>query len=176
MSASTHPTATKSHTDFAPGFTDSRGHYRPTSKEVKAYQAARVVGKDHEKYGYYTLALLCGLLAIFTLLNIAWKLRLRYGSTRPFAPKWVRWLLAVSRWISYPRIRSVPFIHHIWTLGPLGPNVLILLGLVFTSCLEWINKYYFFPPWYGSAPLFLRAGWIALACLPFILSVVTPKS
>jgi hypothetical protein len=30
----------------------------------------------------------------------------------------------------------------LWTFGPLGPNLLLVAGLLIASYLTWINKYY----------------------------------
>jgi len=55
------------------------------------------------------------------------------------------------------------------TAGPLGPNVILIAGLALASGLPWINQYYYLPRFYGSASLYLKSEWIAMATLPFVL-------
>ncbi|WWC66087.1 uncharacterized protein I303_108709 [Kwoniella dejecticola CBS 10117] len=56
----------------------------------------------------------------------------------------------------------------VWTFGALGPNLVLFAGLLFATGFTFINEYYYYPPFYGSAPLYLRSEWIAMATLPLI--------
>ncbi|WRT69878.1 uncharacterized protein IL334_006869 [Kwoniella shivajii] len=152
-------------TDFTPGRMDSKGRYVPTSSEMTAYQAARIPWADQVKYGYYTLEFLSGLLAFYTILNAFWRYRVRYGISSTL---YIR-LSAISRLFTYPQIpRYQDYLSWLWIFGPLGPNLILFAGLVFASCFTFINEYYYYPPFYGSAPLYLRSEWIAMATLPFV--------
>lgn len=182
--------------DFTPGYTDSRGDYVPTDDQVQAYQAARATEYDSQLYGYWTLAALLGVLAIFTALNVFWRLKawargrdrdrrraslqgadersnanvgVGRGRGRRAAAGSYSKTAAILRCFTYPRLRKAPLVRHIWTIGPLGPNLLILAGLLLVSLLQFVNKYWFYPSFYGDAPFYLRSSWIALACLPFLL-------
>lgn len=155
-----------SHTaDYQPGYTDSKGVYVPTDDEVTAYQAARIPWADHVKYGYWALYLLAGLLVLFTIISLLWRYRLRSKSGSKVYNK----AAAASRAMTYPQLKPSRALSLMWTFGPLGPNILIFIGLLFSSCVTWIAKYYYYAPFYGSAPLFLRSEWIAMATLPFLV-------
>lgn len=165
MSATvTSGAAASTTTDFTPGKVDSKGEYVPTSAERTAYQALRVPWANEVVYGYYTLAFVLGLLAIFTFSHGLWKLRVRYGIRFPLYSR----VVAVLRLGTYPRLPHHQLASMLWTFGPLGPNLLLVAGLLFASCLTWINKYYYYAQFYGSAPLYLRSEWIAMATLPFV--------
>jgi len=47
--------------------------------------------------------------------------------------------------------------------------VILIAGLALASGLHWINQYYYWPGFYGSASLYLKSEWIAMATLPFVL-------
>ena len=156
-------------TNDAPGYINSKGLYVPTDDEVTAYQAARIAWADEVVYGHYTLWFLSGLLVVFLILNLLWKARVRYDllARSTLYSK----VAAVSRALSYPSLPPTgrfSLLYLLWTFGPLGPNILLGLGLVFASGFTWINQYYYFAPYYGSAPLYLRSEWIAMATLPFV--------
>jgi hypothetical protein len=151
-------------TDFTPGYIDSLGDYVPTSDEQAAYQATRDPWASNVRFGYYTLAYICGILGIFIVLNGLWKLRVRYNYL-PGGKK----LTALFRLASYPELPYRPINEWIWSFGPLGPNLILIGGLFLASCMVWISDLpYYRPPWYGSSLLLLRSEWIAMATLPFI--------
>nr|XP_019043738.1 hypothetical protein I302_08319 [Kwoniella bestiolae CBS 10118]OCF22668.1 hypothetical protein I302_08319 [Kwoniella bestiolae CBS 10118] len=149
-----------------PGQIDSQGRYVPTSAERTAYQAARIPWADQVVYGYYTLAFLCGILALYAILYGLWKLRIRYRYG--IRSKAYIKLSAISRLLTYPQLPHRGWVSYIWTFGPLGPNILLGAGLIFATGFTFINEYYYYPPFYGSAPLYLRSEWIAMATLPFV--------
>jgi len=149
---------------FEPGTYDARGNYIPTSAQRTAFQAARIPWAEQVVYGYYTLAFLLGILVLAVGVNVLWILRVRHRVKIPGYAS----LAAVFRLATYPRLQPNRLIDMMWTLGPIGPNVLLATGLLFVSCLTWINEYYYYPPYYGSAPLYLRSEWIAMATLPFV--------
>jgi hypothetical protein len=152
---------------YTEGEVNSRGDYVPTSDEVTAYQAARIPWASQVKYGYYTLAFLSSILVAFTIVRALWYLRTRYG----YGSRSRLYTLAAAsfRVLTYPRFRPHNLLDWVWTFGPLGPNLLLIASLLFASCFTWINQYYYFAPFYGSAPLYLRSEWIAMATLPFLL-------
>jgi hypothetical protein len=152
---------------YIEGEVNSRGDYVPTSDEVTTYQAARIPWANQVKYGYYTLAFLSSILVAFTIVRALWYFRTRYGH----GSRWRLYTLTAAflRVLTYPRFRPHSLIDWVWTFGPLGHNLLLIAGLLYASCFTWINQYYYFPPFYGSAPLYLRSEWIAMATLPFLL-------
>ncbi|OCF78055.1 hypothetical protein I204_02061 [Kwoniella mangroviensis CBS 8886] len=149
-----------------PGQVDSKGRYVPTAAERTAYQAARIPWADQVVYGYYTLGFLCGLLGVYTILNGLWKLRVRY-SIGTKSKIYVN-VTSLLRMLTYPQLPHLQWLTWIWTFGPLGPNILLFAGLIFATGFTFINEYYYYPPFYGSAPLYLRSEWIAMATLPFV--------
>lgn len=82
-----------------------------------------------------------------------------------------RRIKALARLLAYPRLpemRPFTWMNHIVTIGPLGPNILLFLFLIFVTLYCFVNHYYYRPPFYGSAPLALRSEWLAMASLPFL--------
>ncbi|WVF68300.1 hypothetical protein IAT40_003065 [Kwoniella sp. CBS 6097] len=147
-----------------PGHVNSDGVYVPTSEERTAYQVLHIPWADQVKYGYYALYFLCGTLFLFMATNVLWKLRIRYDFK---IPQYTR-IAASCRLFTYPQPPYNRPLSLLWTFGPLGPNLLLVGGLLFVSCFTWINEYYYYPPYYGSAPLYLRSEWLAMATLPFV--------
>ncbi|OCF42658.1 hypothetical protein I317_03517 [Kwoniella heveanensis CBS 569] len=147
-----------------PGHVNADGVYVPTSEERTAYQALHIPWAEQVKYGYYALYFLCGLLFTFLITNVIWKVRTRYNVKIPLYSRAV----ALLRLLTYPQLPVNKWLSLLWTFGPLGPNLLLLAGLLFVSAFTWINQYYYYPPYYGSAPLYLRSEWLAMATLPFV--------
>jgi hypothetical protein len=60
--------------------------------------------------------------------------------------------MALARVLTYPRLPYylARFINNLWAVGPLGPNILLLFLLMFTSFYCWINKYQYRPPFCTS--------------------------
>lgn len=78
---------------------------------------------------------------------------------------------AIARLLAYPQLperRPYTWMNYIITIGPMGPNVLLFLFLIFVTLFCFVNKYYYRPPFYGSAPIALRSEWLAMATLPFL--------
>lgn len=160
--------ATHTHTNFAPGYTAANGVYVPTSKQKTAYQAARIPWAAQVKYGYYTLAVLAGLLGVFTVLNLLWVWRLRSRRSILLRVPGYRWAAATARGLSYPRLEPHRVLDAVWSVGAMGPNWILLGGLLFSTAITFINRYYYYLPFYGSSPLYLRSEWVAMACMPFL--------
>lgn len=98
-------------------------------------------------------------------------------------------VMAISRALTYPRLPYpiARFINYLWAVGPLGPNILLFILLIFTSFYCWINEWHYRPPFCksslrltpgsnadfrsldGSPPVAMRSEWIAVALLPFLL-------
>lgn len=153
------------------GSHEMNGHRVPTYLEVMAYQATREPWSENIKYGRYTLYFCAATIALFSLLyafNTAlfWS-RMRRGSASfPFKSK----IFALARLSTYPRL---PYgvahaVNYVWAVGPLGPNILLFLGLLYASLYCWANPYLFRPPFYGSPPVGLRSEWICVALIPFV--------
>ncbi|WVQ95851.1 hypothetical protein IAU59_002950 [Kwoniella sp. CBS 9459] len=155
-----------------PGQINKDGVYVPTSDEITAFQAARVPWAQEVKYGHYGLYFLCATLFFFLIVNLLWKLRCRYGSKIPLYTK----MAALARAFTYPQLPPNRWSALLWTFGPLGPNLILGAGVVFTTCFTFINKYYYYPPYYGSAPLYLRSEWLAMATLPFVYALGSKRN
>lgn len=156
--------------DSVPGYPtggyDPRGQYIPTSAERTAYQAERVPWADQVVYGYYTLAFPLGVLVLAALAKVVFDVRVKRVATKVGKVGKVYGRVAAAlRLATYPRTSKYP---SVWTWGPLGPNLILLAGLLLASGLTWINSYYYYAPYYGSAPLYLRSEWVAMATLPFV--------
>ncbi|RXK35856.1 hypothetical protein M231_06862 [Tremella mesenterica] len=169
-------------TDFTPGYINSKGDYVPLDDELTAYQAARIPWADEVRYGHYALFFLGAILVISTLLHLYSLIRARFlpDSTSKLLTGRLgnvkTRILAVARILTYPQLPYSNRLVLIWTFGPLGPNLLLAGGLVLVSLLTWINKYYYYAPFYGSAPLYLRSEWIAMATLPFVYILGTKRN
>lgn len=125
---------------------------------------------DH-RYALPTVALiLCTILVFsaFRALNLLAPTSLKSSST------WRR-AAAASRWAAYRRWRFGG-----WRTQSLGAYLIGLVGFVFFAAMTLAAKPYYWPnsqdqelSYGGSPPIATRAGWMALACLPFILVLPT---
>lgn len=133
----------------------------------------------HFRYWYeadhvYALATVYFFVAAIGLCALGfWSLRLAPSSLRERA--WWRRLVGGVRFLSYRHydLRSM------WLYRP-SPGVIILLGLgfVFFAAMTLGPQPYYWPntatlSFGGSPPLATRAGWMALACLPFMIILPT---
>ena len=62
-----------------------------------------------------------------------------------------------------------------WTTAPLGVLALGAVGTIYFFCMTLAPKPYYWPSndgrhWGNSPPIATRAGWLSLACLPFIFA------
>jgi hypothetical protein len=77
-------------------------------------------------------------------------------------------LRAIYRWLSYKSFR-VPFLN--WNSAPIGLLLLGTAGLIFFLAMTLGPQPYYWPSDgdYGSSPpIATRAGWMSLACMPFV--------
>lgn len=78
---------------------------------------------------------------------------------------------ASVRFLSYRAFR-IPALN--WTSAPLGILALGVVGTIYFFCMTLAPKPYYWPsdglPWGNSPPIATRAGWLSLACLPFIFA------
>lgn len=152
------------------GGTIVNGHYVPTMDEMMAYQAARGARwEDSVTYGYGTVWFCLAILAIFFIARwlemiTSWT---RVNQTPHIVPEK---LVALLRVCSYPRLpySIARIVNVVWTIGPLGPNIMLFIALLFTSLYCWVARHYYSTPFYGSPPLALRSEWIATALIPFV--------
>lgn len=91
---------------------------------------------------------------------------------------------SVARFLSYRQYRLNALN---WNSAPLGVLLLGAIGAIFFFAMTLGPKPYYWPnikepgsttlieSWGGSPPIATRSGWMALACLPFILAT-SPKS
>ncbi|KAN0062271.1 hypothetical protein ACQY0O_005452 [Thecaphora frezii] len=170
----------------APGCVWHQGMVGPSCRPPKAQRLAAQVGKDPSsgmgKYANNTTWLLLALIGIAIIPGLLHRIRVR----RPaLAKRIVRLplyspLAALCRWVGYYQPRSPspahsPTLHRLHSLlrlhrlPPLGPLLVMAafsLGL-FAWCLA-------VKPWYrpaavwGSTPLGLRSGMIAIGMTPFV--------
>ncbi|UKZ82896.1 hypothetical protein TrVFT333_010696 [Trichoderma virens FT-333] len=75
---------------------------------------------------------------------------------------------ALTRYLSY-RGFHVQALR--WESAPLGLLLLAAVGTIFFFCMDLIPQPYYWPSldFGGSPPLGTRSGWMALACMPFVL-------
>ncbi|KAJ6445802.1 Flavoprotein transmembrane component [Purpureocillium lavendulum] len=103
-------------------------------------------------------------IALFTLV----RLLSAYAPASIRSPGWQR-CVSACRFLSYKSWRLGG-----WTSQPLGVVLLTCAGAVFLAALTLGPKPYYWPTdaHYGnSPPIATRTGWLALACLPFILAL-----
>ncbi|KAG9052245.1 hypothetical protein FS842_010248 [Serendipita sp. 407] len=151
------------------GGTHINGHYVPTMDEMMEYQATREPWDSSVKYGRYTVYFCAVSLAVFFLVH--WiKVLILWTRLNGGAPVFPSKLTALLRLLTYPRLPYpiAKIVNYVWTIGPLGPNILLFIALLYTSLYCWVNEYYYRPPFYGSPPLALRSEWIATALVPFV--------
>lgn len=83
-----------------------------------------------------------------------------------------RKLIALHRYLSYRTLR-IEFLN--WNSAPLGILLLAAIGIIYFFCMTLAPKPYYWPNThelnYGnSPPLATRAGWLSLACMPFVFA------
>ncbi|KIM23350.1 hypothetical protein M408DRAFT_77606 [Serendipita vermifera MAFF 305830] len=150
---------------------EMNGHYVPTMEELTEYQSTRDPYAGSPKYGLYTIYF-CGVtIGIFFLVHwfkaaLFWS-KMRSGSQ--ISPLKSR-IIATARLLTYPRLpySSARVLNYVWAIGPLGPNIILFIGLLFVSMYCWVNSYYYRLPFYGSPAIALRSEWIATALMPFV--------
>jgi hypothetical protein len=86
--------------------------------------------------------------------------------------KGVRPSTALLRFVSYRAFRISALN---WTTAPLGIMALGAVGTIYFFCMTLAPKPYYWPVsetlhWGNSPPIATRAGWLSLACLPFIFA------
>ncbi|PVF99996.1 hypothetical protein CPB86DRAFT_256586 [Serendipita vermifera] len=171
-----------------PGYLN--GHYVPSMDEMMEYQSTREPWDSNIKYGRYTLYFLSVSLGIFFLVHgikigLFWYRYVRWSqanradlpafyvfrmrSNSPSSPLHSK-LISFLRVLTYPRLPYpvARIVNPIWTVGPLGPNILLFIVLVFISMYCWVNEYFYRSPFYGSPPLAMRSEWLACALIPFL--------
>lgn len=135
-------------------------------------------------YALPTIAFFMTAIGIFTIGHIISSQVLGYRRFR--GPNIFNKLIAGIRYLSYRgfHVKSLQ-----WNSAPLGVLFLGLAGAIFFICkwgdciytalqfsnnlavMDLIPQPYYWPSldWGGSPPLATRSGWMALACMPFIL-------
>ncbi|KAI1102758.1 putative FRE ferric reductase-like transmembrane component [Jackrogersella minutella] len=88
---------------------------------------------------------------------------------------WWRKLVASIRFVSYRR-HEVGVLR--WHIPSLGVGVLLIIGAIFFLAMTLGPQPYYWPNtktlnYGGSPPIATRAGWMALACLPFMIILPT---
>ncbi|KAJ5701255.1 hypothetical protein N7488_008803 [Penicillium malachiteum] len=121
-------------------------------------------------YALPTVAFFMCSLGIFIIGHMASQL-LGYRNSRDTGA-WQR-LIAIIRYLSY-RGFHIPSLG--WNSAPVGLLLLAAAGTIYFFCMDLIPQPYYWPSldFGGSPPLGTRSGWMALACMPFILSVPAP--
>lgn len=84
---------------------------------------------------------------------------------RPF----IRKVAALNRFLAYRgfRINALN-----WNSAPLGILALAAVGVIFFFCMTLVPQPYYWPSdIYGSSPpIATRAGWLSIACMPFVFA------
>lgn len=81
-------------------------------------------------------------------------------------------LIALYRYLSYRSLRIEALN---WNSAPFGILLLAAIGVIYFFCMTLAPKPYYWPNTpelnYGnSPPLATRAGWLSLACMPFVFA------
>lgn len=105
-----------------------------------------------------------------------WALRLAPASIRN--RPWWRKLVSGIRYLSYRRYYASAFR---WRTPSLGVNILLAIGALFFIGMTFGPQPYYWPNTrtlsYGnSPPIATRTGWMALACLPFMIILPTKSN
>ncbi|KAL2689101.1 hypothetical protein Neosp_003153 [[Neocosmospora] mangrovei] len=122
---------------------------------------------DH-RYALPTVAFFLASIIVFALVYIAGSLTpRRVQQTRP-----VTKTKALYRYLSYRTFR-IPALD--WNSAPIGLLALACVGTIFFFAMTLGPKPYYWPNTdevdYGSSPpIATRTGWMALACLPFVIA------
>ncbi|KAI7221048.1 hypothetical protein KC333_g1993 [Hortaea werneckii] len=87
-------------------------------------------------------------------------------------------LIALQRYLSYRSLR-IEVLN--WNSAPFGILLLAAIGVIYFFCMTLAPKSYYWPNTpelnYGnSPPLATRAGWLSLACMPFVFATAGKSS
>ncbi|KAI6877571.1 hypothetical protein KC325_g9134, partial [Hortaea werneckii] len=122
---------------------------------------------DH-RYALPTIAFFMAAIVLFSIGNLVQEASpRRLLHSRP-----TRKLIALHRYLSYRTLR-IEFLN--WNSAPLGILLLAAIGIIYFFCMTLAPKPYYWPNThelnYGnSPPLATRAGWLSLACMPFVFA------
>lgn len=94
------------------------------------------------------------------------------------SPQWsgrlTRFMLAASRFISYRSIPAVRLRRHMVSLPSISTSLIAASALVFVFCYTFVPRpLYWQSIAFGSPPVAIRAGMIAIAMLPWIIALGT---
>lgn len=110
---------------------------------------------------------MCGI-GIFIIGHFVSSLAMGHGKVR--GPALWQKLIAGIRYLTYRgfHVRTLG-----WNSAPVGVLLLGAAGTVFFFCMDLAPKPYYWADelFGGSPPLATRSGWLALGCMPFVLSV-----
>lgn len=134
-------------------------------------EASRLTSQRYEadhRYALPTIAFFLATIIVFSLAHLFNLLATR--SIRSL--KAFRYLNASARFVSYRAFR-IDALN--WTSAPLGILGLGAVGAIYFFCMTLAPKPYYWPTagdlhWGNSPPIATRAGWLSLACLPFIIA------
>ena len=128
---------------------------------------------DH-RYALPTIAFFVATILVFSIVHVANYIIPRRIQKTPFFTK----TRALFRYLSYRTIR-IPFLD--WNSASLGLLMLAGVGTIFFFAMTLGPKPYYWPNTeevdYGSSPpIATRAGWMALACMPFVFATAGKAS
>ncbi|KAI5362916.1 putative ferric reductase, NAD binding domain, ferric reductase transmembrane component-like protein [Septoria linicola] len=120
---------------------------------------------DH-RYALPTVALFLSTIILFSIAYVFDQ----FGPRTIKQSKPGRRIAALNRYLSYKTYRISPLD---WNSAPLGLLVLGGIGLIYFLCMTLAPQPYYWPDTaeFGSSPpIATRAGWLSLACMPFVFA------
>ncbi|GIZ45096.1 hypothetical protein CKM354_000827900 [Cercospora kikuchii] len=117
----------------------------------------------------YALPTVAFFLAVIILFSVAYLLD-QFASHGIKQSSLGRKVAALNRWLSYKsyRVNALD-----WNSAPFGLLVLGAIGFIYFVCMTLAPKPYYWPDTaeFGSSPpIATRAGWLSLACMPFVFA------
>lgn len=142
-------------------------YLRTDPHAVRRYEA------DH-RYALPTIAFFLATILVFSIVYLLDLLTTGSIKSKSLA----RRSTAVFRFISYRTFR-ISFLN--WNSAPLGVLVLGAIGTIYFFCMTLAPNPYYWPATdegdFGSSPpIATRAGWLSLACLPFVFATAAKSN
>lgn len=132
-------------------------------------QTTQLTTLRYEADHRYALPTVAFFLAVIILFSVAYLLD-QFASHGIKQSSLGRKVAALNRWLSYKsyRVNALD-----WNSAPFGLLVLGAIGFIYFVCMTLAPKPYYWPDTaeFGSSPpIATRAGWLSLACMPFVFA------